>query len=287
LQTYVAETKRGMPTPKATPPVSQPWRIIPITVIEGKKAPSSGNEAGPGWKFIYVKLAVENASDVPQSLQLDYDKTIYKTKIATAEGYSYYPFSEPAEYPLNWIGTGGYSLPGGFRVWQIAPAGACSPYVVNIWYSNGLAFKVAENSHGYQLLVPGFEPVNLDAARQISFPTDLPRNRFYDIGATIPIGNKGAIQVLRFEKPKGEGQVEALLTVLYTNASGGYDQAFSLDYSIIGNDGVLRPEVTRWSSVVVGPGQKLEYPHKFCISPDAQDLKLIITGDIHAVFNLD
>jgi len=84
------------------------------------------------------------------------------------------------------------------------------------------------------------------------------------------------------------------LQVELSNASEGYDQEFNLGFIFIGDDGILRcqggwePEgLDSPKLIVVGPGQTNNLKINVDIPSNVINIKLIVSGDISDVINLD
>jgi hypothetical protein len=219
--------------------------------------------------------------------------------VTTAEGYRYplegsWGWSEASVSSSNWLGTGGALLPPGFRAAEVALVYGDSTFS----RANHLVFRVAQNSDGYKVHIPGCDAIDLDRdIKQPVFPVDQAATALLKLGAVFPVRNKGGItpkacvlEVSPFQDP------QLILTVAYANASGGYDTNFNLVSWVTGNDGVLRPEVARMrsdgaqialDSVLLGPGQTLDAQHVFRVPETTGDFKLLLTGDLPAVYDLD
>lgn len=162
------------------------------------------------------------------------------------------------------------------------------------------SFKVAEKSSGYTLIISGYpDTIITDNLKPVEFPTSLPNSSFKNMGDTLNISDKGSIKILDFFKDPNSDNV--VLRFELSNASGGYDQNFHLGFIFVGNDGIFR--CLKSNSPVLAEGASFmgDYPKQWVVGPgktnlcfvkanipiDVKNIKLIITGDIDTVINLD
>jgi hypothetical protein len=268
------------------------WQIIPLALVE------EDIENEPGWKRLTVQVTFENCTDEfrefhPEDYCVNgaYYLGGLPVRIATSEGYEY-------EGTLQYPDPKG-PIPGRFRVTGGAE---------EIWYFGNTKYemelftmdcKVAKDTSGYSIVIEGFPAIQLENSIQenLVFPTDLPNSSFSNVGDILTVSDKGDIAILDFgNEPNvyyNEHGVDRLfITILYKNASGGYDQYFNLYYYVIGSDGVKNYEYEhlerefRDSSIAVGPSEERSVKHVFLVPEKVSNLKLVIFGDIQAVINL-
>lgn len=261
----------------------QPWRIVLLGVTYPSEVALL--QPDPGWRFLEVLLALENTGDGFQALSF-HGHPIDDVTITTAEGYSYPTVGawfRAGDAP-NHIGTWDYPVPPGFRVRVIDFGGPRGHQ------TNRLTFKVAAASSGYVVHIPGWATIDLDDLEAIEFPTDLPADTFYTLPAAFTVPGKGRLVVTDFNREASNDTApdDGFVTMLLTNESQGYDQEFEVACATIGDDGILRRGLyISGPTYTVGPGQELQVRDKLEVSKNIGNLKLILTGDVQAVINLD
>jgi len=268
-----------------------PWRVIPIKVKETVRDESSG------WKYLEVWLALENASQEWRTFP-DSSFRAEDIYLTTAEGYRYplegsWGWSYPDTSASNWMGTGAATIAPGFRVRGLTDAQGLERSLK----VNHLLFKVAQGSTRYEVHIANCDPIALDRdITEVGFPDDKPDGQF-QLGAPILVRGKGTVHPKSCQLITSEvwpSQVHVLISI--TNASGGYDQTLQLTSWVVGDDGILHPESARTrqdgaevstESVTVGPGQTLEMDSTFYVARSVNSLKLLMKGDVEAVYALN
>jgi len=266
--------------------------IDPPFPVEGRKSEITG-KADPGWKFLNISIAFENPTK--DFVGMSPSDSLPSIKVKTEQGYSYEldevdPLGWNAILPFPFEGRAvDLRIPGGFRITgERYRVPVTDDYFELRYY---FRFKVAEKSSGYKLLVAGFPEIDLSRQnKELAFPTDLPESSFYKLGEQLAIQDKGSISIIDFKRDSNSN--EAVLKIKYINASEGYQQKFNLAYSIIGNDGILSFSSGKdfpfdYTAITVGPGQKVEAEERFFLPSYVNNAKLIITGDIEVVVNLE
>jgi len=294
----------------------QNLNIIPMEVTETLKyydtpfpargvAPDpSPLDADSGWKFVNIRLAFENPSN--SFVTINSWNSLSGIKLKTEQGWLY-------EFDTSWdmitldaflpfwqynknIITDRFKIPGGFR---IAGSNLFETYAYDSrleYYF--LRFRAAEKSSVYTLLIPGYPDIELKSnLNDIVFPTTLPNNSFRAKGDIINISDKGSLRVLDFARTNDSDT--AFLQAELSNNSEGYDQKFNIGFIFVGDDGIFRCQESETFGglthldldmpeyISVGPGQTENLKIKTYIPNDVKNIKLIVTGDIDVVMNLD
>ncbi|MDO8504024.1 MAG: hypothetical protein Q7S60_05075 [bacterium] len=290
-------------------------KIFPVKVQISEESPDGvnrGTEYGvhrskeEGWKWVVVQLGFENAGRQGVLAGLTREEMKSMT-VQTHEGFQYgntgFAFS-----PLNHAcsrgftvridemgqrsalgdtdrtSDGTYELPPGFKITGYVSHGQEYP-------AFQACFKVAQNTSGYRLVVPGFPEIDLEkeltAAGQMKFPTDHPDSDFKELGETITIPGQGKMTLLEFRRDGYK--------VRFENESQGYAASLTFGYTVVDTQGVWWTH-GRWSPtsvmapdvMTVGPGLSEEFVKTFK-SPLSQTIrggKLLCGGNINQIFNL-
>ena len=259
--------------------------------------------AEQGWKYVNIRLALENSSN--SFVTINYWDNLPDIKLKTEQGWVYEledTSASTVEAFLPWWRfrytptTERFKIPSGFR---IAGDNLFTNYARDTWCEPYyLRFKVAEKSSGYTLSIQGYPDIVLKSdLNNLVFPTTLPNSSFTSVGDVINIPDKGSIKILDFSRDPNSDR--ATLRVELSNASGGYDQKFNLGFIFVGDDGIFTCQGTEAEedlttvlnfpeSITVGPGiTNFLYFIQSNIPIDVKNIKLILTGDIDAVMNLD
>lgn len=263
--------------------------------------------AEPGWKYVNIRLAFENSSD--NFIDIYSWESLSGIKLLTEQDWSYdldmlKSIGKDAFLPFYQfefkIDTDRFKIPGGFR---IAGDNLFENFPRDKWCeSYYLRFKVAEKSSGYTLIIPGYPDTKItNNLNSIVFPTTLPNSSFRAIGETLNIPEKGNLKILDFSRDPDSSM--ANLTSELFNASGGYNQEFNLGFIFVGDDGIFRCQEFIWERagtedvslfrlalpgpITLGPEQTEILKANTYIPSNVKNIKLIITGDMNAVVNLD
>ena len=305
-------TKTSQPTlaPKA---VNQPFRLIPyrvdtvdrITVFQ-RMPPTRligprDEEAGPGWKYVVVRFAIENTTGKPARFPIS-TLGIENAQLLTEQGYTYPTIG--AQIPSDWFPQD-ITIPANFRVRALhnpRDGENARPWILDMpeILEFVLIFKVADGTHPGRINIPSWGDISLSGTLQHpTYPTERPRSDFESINTPWAIPNKGEIEILsaRSEVDLVRKQTYLKVTIKYRNASAGYGESFNIGLTYIGDDGMLVEEEQRQSEppgattsdgkIVVGPGQQVEVVHTFLYPKSSQNGKLIVEGDTSGVVHLD
>lgn len=272
-----AEAQKPAQESKEKEPI-HPLVLLPIKITESKhldfsfsdyvrledfyRNPESIRAPQPGWKYVYVELAVENKGSRNTLVRLDlFNQAVLHDK----DGFQYKSPQPSLTFELtrSYFGTGYQvgiheNLPPGFRVIGVFSESA-HPDVPNDKTSltSKVTFKVGEQTSGYKLKIPQFPEVNLDTpvkTESLRFPTDRPDSEFKELGTTINIPGKGRFTVegvidrrlfnpktawrgWQKEIPNAGSKVK--LRLRFHNDSKGYGQTFNIVMGLFGEDGIL------------------------------------------------
>lgn len=252
-----------------------------------------------GFKYIAIYFMLQNNTHSMSYLS-SRDLNLRYASITTQEGYTYPPVEARMIAGNRWN-----LVPPGFRI-----RGEFNRYVENVHRRGSyLLFKVAENTSGYVLDIPGYQPFSLseipsklsdtdltillggevdkkyfpfqggdcilvgdtiDIASHL--PTNTSSSAFFSIGQVMKVSEEIEVVVISMNKENGNLNVE----VQYVNTSGGYAKRISERLYIIGNDGFIR-NTSPTGPFNIGPVQNVNRNYSFYIPDSLSNIKLVIS----------
>lgn len=279
-----------------------PWNLIPLGFAKSENNRAWQRE--PGWVYLHTFFAVENVSGT----FLQFGDRFNQLMVSSAEGYQYEGTSR-SRSGLGGVVNFPAVIPPGFRVRE-----AGNELLVFV-------FRVAENSSGYVVHVPGYGEYSLADVPQIHIYND--RLPFYpdDIGldnallraaeslsiefpasdtappalgvpSSLILAGEREIEVTTVKLDGTYGYDRILIELEYHNKNDGYGNRFRMGYALIGDDGVMitdfRSDKTGivTGSREVGPGQIVTSEIAFATRRNVENYKLIVFGDTYAVIDL-
>lgn len=283
---------REVPKLAVTPTPTPKLKFLPIKT-ENLAKPPGGAAIEEGWKWIMVKVILENTSK-GEFYTLPSWRGI---KITTAEGFAYEATGCYLQKEL--------SLPPTFRVrgqifpysWERRPFEICSK-VPNVSTDYTLEYPDASKTK----VTRGF--VDPDKLR---YPTDHPDLDFSKVGTTFNIPNKGEITIVDLSKDAfrtsewkrhggSSSDIVYKLTARFFNASKGQNNNFLITLGeVFGTDGfIYHPPWTDYRSSdanagrlrgTVGPNLTKDFEIYLALPGQFPGGKLPVGGDIKTIFN--
>ncbi|MBC8492349.1 MAG: hypothetical protein H8D43_01085 [Chloroflexi bacterium] len=268
------------------------WRIIP-TEMEVKPT-------GGGWHSVRIEVAYENGTQEFSTKQFAMDGSY----IVVEEGFTYPVWARDAGLGPGWgnspfIGVEDYGvLPPGFRARGIREVigGWGVGQGVNEHY-RCLHAQIAQDTHPSRIVIPAYGEIDLEQdIRNVVFPREALSMPEREAGDAVEVPGRAMLTVERFTREKLDvsesfGELDWVTAYLrFENLNAGYAEGLTVHFGLIGADGFFHTayqlqDCDSWPTLSAGPAQTTETKVCYAVRPTTKNLKLILTGDVNAVYD--
>jgi len=272
------------------------WRIIPTKVeIE---------PIGGGWQCVRIEVAYENGTQEFSTKRFAMDGSY----IVVKEGFTYPVWARYNDAGCGAGPAGGHEghaiglfgdcvLPPRFRARGLFSAigwGLGSGANEYYWC---LHARIAQSTHPSKVIIPAYGEIDLEKDRRdVVFPAEAPSMPEKKAGDAIEVPGRAILTVERFtrEKPDASEYLAELDRVTaylrFENLNPGYEESLTVRFELIGDDGFFHKTANLgdcrcWATLSAGPAQTTETKVCFAVRPTTKNLKLILTGDVNAVYD--